>query len=506
MEHATRTARNALFNLVGFLYPTVLTIVITPVFLHYIGTEAYGIYALSVAFLLTIGVLEFGLVLALMKYVPEHIARRETDAAVMLVRAGLALYSLIGIVGALASASIGIFFVQSLFDVSPELTSTARLAFILAGVAFVLTMITSIFGGVIASLQRFDIATKVVITATTGATAVSVVLLMLGLGLTAVMVGVVVRPALGLVLFARAARTGLPGLRLTPKWHSGMLRQLASFSAYTFIANISGLVLFQLDKFFLGVFSGAALVTFYVVPGALAQRLHAAAASITSVALPTASELFSRDDRRRVQVLYGRATWLTALFLVSVSTPAAVFAPDILEHWVGGSFKEKSTVTLQILIATYLVLGLAALPYYISLAAGRPRLVACFSVASAAMNVGAIVLLIPRYGIVGAAVAYLISVLGVPVFIWYVERRVLELLRSPWPGVAARLTVAVVAQVAVCLALRPLAEDLASTLGLVLLSILVAPAVLLGLGFIDAEDKALVGRILSRSAAGGAAQ
>lgn len=502
MEHAARTARNALFNLVGFLYLTVLTIVITPVFLHYIGTEAYGIYALAAVFLGLLGVLESGLGLAVMKYVPEHIARRENDAVVRLVRAGLAFYGLIGIVGAVASTAIGIFFVQSLFDVSPELASDARLAFVLAGVAFLLTMLTSIFGAVLGSLQRFDLATKAGITATTGATAVSVVLLMLGLGLTAVMVSVVLRPMFGLVLFARAARRSLPGLPVTPKWHVGMLRRLISFSAYAFIGNISGLVLFQLDKVALGVFSSAALVTFYVVPGALAQRLHSVAASLTSVALPTASDLLARGDRQRVQVLYGRATWLTALSLVSVGTPAVVFASDILEHWVGAPFAEKSTETLQILIATYFVLGLAALPYYVSLAAGCPRLPALFNVATAGINVGAIVLLIPRYGIVGAAVAYLISTLPVPVFIWYVERRVLELSHGPWRGIVGRLTIAVVAQLAACLALRPFADNLVSTIGLVLLSVLVSPAVLYGFGFIEAEDKALLGRVLGRRAAG----
>jgi O-antigen/teichoic acid export membrane protein len=254
------------------------------------------------------------------------------------------------------------------------------------------------------------------------------------------------------------------------------------------------------------VVSGVAVVTFYVVPGALAARLHAAAGSITSVALPTASELFSRGDLRRVQVLYQRATWLTALFLVSVGTPALVFAPNILEHWVGSVFKEKSTEALQILIATYFVLGLSAVAYWITMAAGRPRSTAVFNFASASLNVGAIFLLVPSYGVVGAAFAYLISVITVPGFIWYVERRVLELARSPWPRIAWRLTIGVVAQVAACLALRPFAENIISTIGLVLLCILVAPAVLYGFGFIEADDKALLGRVFGRQPAGGAAR
>jgi O-antigen/teichoic acid export membrane protein len=504
LERSVKTARNAIFNVVGFLYPAVLAIVITPVFLHYIGATAYGIYALAIAFVSILGLLEFGAGLALMKYMPEHIARGDNEAAVAIMRAGLAFYGLLALVGASVSCVVGVFFIDSLFSVSQELASSARLAFVLGGVAFGLTVLMNVYGSVLGSLQRFDIATKISVAATSSATAVSVILLAAGLGLNGIMIGVVVRPALGLILYAGAARTELPEMRFTPKWNAELLRPLVSLSTYIFIGNVSGVVLFQFDKFYLGVVSGVALVTFYVVPGALASRLHAAAGSITSVALPAASELFSRGDLLRVQVLYRRATWLTALFLVSVGTPAVLFAANILETWVGSAFERKSTETLQILIATYFVLGISAISYWITMAAGRPRSTVVFNLATASINVGAILLLVPSYGIVGAALAYLVSVITVPGFIWYVERRVLQLAHSPWPGIAWRLTVGVTTQVAACLALRPFAENLPSTIGLVLLCVLVAPAVLYGFGLIEAEDKALLGRVFRRQAAGGA--
>jgi O-antigen/teichoic acid export membrane protein len=506
LERSVKTARNAIFNVAGFLYPAMLAIVITPVYLHYIGTAAYGIYALAIAFVSILGLLEFGAGLALMKYMPEHIARGENEAAVEIMRAGLAFYGLLALVGASAAGVVGMFFIHSLFSVPPELASSARLAFVLGGVAFALTVLMNVFGSVLGSLQRFDIATKISVAATSSATAVSVILLVVGLGLNGVMIGVVFRPALGLVLYARAAQLRLPEVRFTPKWNGNLLRPLVALSAYIFIGNISGVVLFQFDKFYLGVVSGVALVTFYVVPGALASRLHAAAGSITSVALPTASELFSRGDLFRVQVLYRRASWLTALFLVSVGTPAVLFSANILDHWVGLTFEKKSTEALQILIATYAILGVSAIAYWITMAAGRPKSTVVFNLASASINVGAIFLLVPSYGIVGAAVAYLVSVITVPGFIWYVERRVLQLARSPWRGIAWRLTIGVISQVVVCLALRPFAENLLSTIALVLLCILVAPAVLYGFGFIEADDKALLRRVLGRQPVGGAAR
>jgi len=491
---------------IAFLYPAVLALVTTPVFLYYVSDAAYGIYALAIAFVSILGLLEFGAGMALMKYMPEHLARGENDAAVDIMRAGLAFYGLLGLVGALVSTGVGVFFTQALSDVPAELEASARLAFILGGVAFALTVVMNVFGSVLGSLQTFGIATAITIAATTVATAVTLVLLVAGAGLDGIMIGVALRPALGMILFAIAARSRLPEIRFTPKWNTDLTRRLVSLSAYIFVGNISGVVLFQFDKFYLGVLSGVTLVTFYVVPGALAVRLHAAASSITSVALPTASALLSSGDLRRVQILYRRATWLTALFLVSVATPAIIFSGKILLHWVGASFENKSTETLQILVATYFFLGLSAAPYWITMAAGRPRSTIVFNLATALINVGFIFLLVPHYGILGAALAYLISVITVPGFIWYVERRVLGLERSPWPGISWRLAVAALTQVAVCFALRPLADNLISTIALVLLCILVAPAVLYVCGFIEPEDKALVGRVFGRRATSGAAR
>lgn len=504
-ERAVKTARNAVFNVVAFLYPALLAIVLTPLFLHYIGDTAYGVYALSVAFVSILGVLEFGAGIALMRYLPEHLANQDDEAASDVMRAGVAFYGLLALAGALISAVIALFFVDSLFHVSPGLKSAAQRAFLLGGLAFSLTVLMNVFGSVLGSLQRFDITTKITLAATTVTTAVSVVLVVLGAGLDGVMVGVVLQPALGLIFFARAVRKKLPGLRFTPRWNATIVGRLASLSSYVFIGNISGLVLFQFDKFYLGVVSGLVVVTFYVVPGALASRLHAVAGSITSIALPAASDLFSRGDLRRVHILYRRATWLTGLLLTSVATPAVLFAPKILQHWLGSTFAAKSTDVLQILIATYFVLGFSAIPYWLTMAAGRPRSSGVFNLGTAAINVGAIFLLVPPYGLVGAAFAYLVSMVTVPAFVWYVERRVLNVTHSPWPGIGARLAVGVAAQAAACLLLRPYADNLIATIVLVLLCIVVGPATLYGLGLIETDDKALLGRVFGRGQPDGAA-
>lgn len=497
MERSVRITRNALLNVVAFLYPAALAIVITPVVLHFVGTAAYGIYALSVAFISILGLLEFGAGIALLKYLPEHIVNGDEDAVNEVMQSGVALYGLLALTGAVISFAVAPFS-PDLFDVSGSLSGESQRAFVIGGVGFALTVLANVFGSALGALQRFDITTGITLIATTVATATTVVLLVLGAGLDGLMVGIALQPAVDLVLSARSVKKRLPYVRFTPKWHPENVRRLATLSAYVLIGNVSGLVLFQFDKFYLGVINGATAVAFYVVPGALASRLHSAASSLTSVSLPAASELFAQGDFDRARTLYRRATWLTTLILASIAVPAMLFSEPLLHYWVGGDFPDKSTTVLQILIATYLLLSMSAIPYWFAMASGHLRSTGVFNGATAVINVVAILILVPRHGLIGAAVAYLVSMVTVPCFVWYAERRVLQLQRTPWLAIGWRLGIGVAVQVAVCLALRGLAHDLAATVGLVLVCIAVAPAVLFALRLIEVEDRMLLSRVLHR--------
>ena len=284
------------------------------------------------------------------------------------------------------------------------------------------------------------------------------------------------------------------------------MRGMLSFSAYSFISNTAGAILFQVDKFVLGAIANVSLVTYYVVPGNVAQRLHSGVSQLASVLLPVSADLHTRGERTALNVLYVRATRALALVIVSLAVPVFVFARQLLLEWVGEAFATTSFGTLRVLIVTYALLALTPLPYYLALGIGRPRILAVFNLVTAAINVVLIVILIPRYGLIGAAIAYLGSTVTVPVLILYVERRLLALDRSPWPSLIVRLGLVVVGQATCCFLLRPLATGLAQVIALLFLGVAIGPAIASISGYLTPEDRATLsslvraGRLRSRRA------
>lgn len=480
-----------------FLYPAVLTIVLTPVILHFIGAAQYGIYALAMVFVSFVGLIDIGMGPAVVRFLSASLATSDYRQARSVLGVGLLLFSVVGLVGAALALVAGQLLPDAL-SLSPKLHATATFVISVAGIGFFLDSVRAPFSSLPGALQRYDSLTRANLIATTAGAALSVVVLALGWGVRGMIVVASLQSALVLLLVARGNRRLMPDLRIRPAYDRPLFKTMMSFSAYSFISNAASLVLFQIDKFVLGAIAGISAVTYYVVPGNVAQRLHIAVSSLTAVALAVSTDLHARREQKALNAFYVRGTRAVALVIVSLTVPAFVLARQLLLQWVGPAFASTSFGTLRLLLLTYAALAFTALPYYIVLGIGKPRTMAAFNLIAALLNVVLIVILVPRYGLIGAAAAYVASTITVPLLIFYVERRLLELERSPWRALATRLSPVAAGQAACCLLLRPFANGLAQVIALALLGIAIGPALAAATGYLTAEDRATISGLVPR--------
>lgn len=496
MSRAHRTARNSLYSFAGFAYATVLTIAVTPIVVHRIGAEAYGVLALTGTFAGFLGLLNIGLGTTLLRFLADRFAKDEHADANEIFGTGLVFYAAIGLLGLTIAVIVGAAFTSSLFNLSAATVPAARFAFIVGGIAFLVVMITKPFTILLLSLQRYDIQARIGIVLGTVSAAGSIALVLAGFRLYALVLLQLGIDLAALVGYGLLGRRLLPRLRLRLRWNALILRRMLRFSAFLFVASVSGFVLAELDRILIGALASVALLSFYVIPVSIANRISAAITTIASVVVPASTELFAQGDVARARQLYVRATRIAAILLLALSIPAFVFAHELLLHWIGPAFATKSDAVLRILVLTFALLALTAVPYNTLVGAGNPRLPAYVNGAMAIINVALVAILIPPYGITGAAVAYLASAVPSVALIWFAERRVLHLDRSPWPALAMRLAVPVALQVGAAYALRPLATNLAAVIATMLATIAVLPASYYLLGLAEPEDRQLLVSLL----------
>jgi O-antigen/teichoic acid export membrane protein len=206
-------------------------------------------------------------------------------------------------------------------------------------------------------------------------------------------------------------------LRRAERDHPRSERPRLADSAVEFwkFAFVRGLVSFPkvlvewLDVILVGVLTSAAeagvyaAVTRLVRVGSLGQRATILAMS------PRISALFAVDDRAGVKSLYRISTaWIVA-FSFPVYLVLAFFSPTIVPIF-GDDFSDGAVVLTILALAT--LVDMAAGPVTtILLMAGKASWVLANTTASLAINVGLNLLLIPEYGMTGAAIAWAASIL-----------------------------------------------------------------------------------------------
>lgn len=424
---AKRVARNIGWNFASQIWLVLLGVAITPYVVHTLSVDVYGLFALLLAFTAYFAMLDLGFGFATTKYVAEYRARGDVDAVQRIASTSLTVYLVLALLGGVGLAALSPLLIQVL-SIPDELYSLAQTAFLVASLAFSLTMVLQALQAFPNALQRMDLTTRRTLVFATASSGGIVGVLALGRGLLAVLVVQAVVNGAAVVAFYVLARRLMPEISLRPGFDRATFRMLSRFSVLKFANNVSTNTVMQIDKVLVGAMLTIGAVGFYVVPLQLAQRLTTAVSAVSIAFLPAASALHGRADRARLDELYLRATKVVALLGLPLASLLVVFAHPILQYWIDEDFANHSALVLQVLAVGYGINIFSTIPAITSDSLGRPGITAGFSVASAALNVTLSLVLIPLYGILGAALAIAInSAVLVPYFLWYVHRHVLDL-------------------------------------------------------------------------------
>jgi len=172
------------------------------------------------------------------------------------------------------------------------------------------------------------------------------------------------------------------------------------------LSNILAFLNYRLDMFLINAFLNPASVGLYSVSVSIAEKLWMLSQSVSLVMLPRVSELKDDEDtRRKLTPMISRWVLLVTLLTAVV---LAVVSPWIIKIIFGEEFKE-SAVALQILLPGIVVGSVSRVLSNDIAARGRPEINMYVALLTVAVNVICNIVLIPRMGINGAALATSIS-------------------------------------------------------------------------------------------------
>jgi O-antigen/teichoic acid export membrane protein len=383
-----------------------------PIIVRGLSKEGFGLLAIVWAFVGYFTLLDFGVSRAATKYFSEAAGRGSHTEMYNLLWSSVNSMFVIGLISVVITISATPLLVDHVFHVSESMHQEAVRAFYLSAIGIPFMLIFGVLKGLQMALQRFDLVNLFQALLNGAQYAGSVAVLMMGYGLQEVILLTVgIRVALTLVSFILLPRL-VPGsftnIRL---WDVVSLKRLYSFGGWITISQIISPLFLYLDRFFIGFFISLGAVTYYVVPQEALTRLLLIPMSLTTTLFPALSEYSSRPEHsQKTETMYYRSSKYMVFGMMPLILLFGLFAPEILSLWLGKEFASHCQTIFRILCVGLFFNSLAQIPITVLHAFGKPSVTAKFHLIELPVMVLLSVILIPMFGILGAAVSWSIRV------------------------------------------------------------------------------------------------
>jgi O-antigen/teichoic acid export membrane protein len=422
------TTRNIFSNLAGNIICAAVGFVLAPILIHGLGDFQYGLWALALALLSSYGLIDTGMRITMQRFVArfkgmnEREALNEVLAAVMLLMvAASALLC--------ALSSVFVFFLPNFFHVNGWSQTLFRGVIGLLAVSIAFTFPARALTTYLCGLQRFDLLNFGTCAATIARAALIVAVLRLGFGLLGVASATLIVEILSLSLYWHLVRRADPGASF--HWRNvrkQRVRELASFSFYTYLGNAGDYLRFFTDSAVISRVLGVTLVTPFSVAGRLVDNFRALICTLNSPLTPRMSEFDGQAKMAELKELFFRSTKMTALVSFFIASLVLLDGKSLLRLWLGERF--VSSYALLLVLTTGYTLAMAQLPSAsLMYARGRHRLLGWWTLGEGAANLLLSVHWARKYGLVGVALGTMVPMLVTSLLIQPLY--VVRLLRIP---------------------------------------------------------------------------
>jgi O-antigen/teichoic acid export membrane protein len=424
----TVLARNALYNFITQIVVSIVAFVSIPIIVRGMGEEAFGVLTLIWMVVGYFSILDLGVGQASVKFLAEQLARNEKEEANSTVWVSVGVSVAVGLFTSLVIALSVPFFVSLTDKIPSALLDETRRSSYWVTIAIPFVMVQGAFRAVPMAVQRFDLFNLM-----TGLSGLlqwggSLVLVLMGMGLFEVVmltviirvVGAVVAFLIAMKLFPELSFRRVHRLKETAK-------TLLKFGGWLTVSQAVSPVTRYLDRVFVVSYHSLKMFTFYSVPYEAISRLQLIPMSLSTTLYPALAERGRGQGESQAGSLYWRAMNFTFLVMLPASIVLAVFSSEILQLWLGGDFPTMSEAVFALLAIAAFIQAVGYVPLTALQALGRPDLATKFYLAEIPLYVLLCFMLVPSFGIEGAAWAWLIRISISSVWLLWASHRAFAL-------------------------------------------------------------------------------
>jgi len=420
----TSLNKNIFANYLGRAWPVLLSVLLVPVYIRFLGVEAYGLVGFFITLSAVMGVFDLGIgatmnrELAIRSANPDHHSSQRD-----LVRTFEIIYWVIaivvGILVVLCASSITNSWVQA-EDLDNETIVTAVQ---LMGLAITFRFPMSLYQGGLMGLQKQVLVNKILIIYGTvrhfGAVAV---LLIISKTLYVFFAWQVFMSVLASFTFLFALWSKLPECNTKARFRVGILSETWRYAAAVSLNAMIGIFLTQLDKFMLSTLLSLKMFAYYTIAATVASAIWMIIIPFNTAVFPKIVELREKMSQDKLISFFHSTSQVLSILLLPIGFLLIFFSKEILFLWLGDDIiAENAYLILSFLVFGTLLNGLVSMPITTANAYGWPMLTTYTNLAQAIVFIPLIIFLVNKFNGLGASIGWVIInstyiLITVPIF------------------------------------------------------------------------------------------
>lgn len=404
--------KNILANYISQVYVTVISFVMLPLYIKYMGAEAYGLIGFFAMLQAWFMLLDMGLT-PTMSRETARFRGGATDALNYrrLVRTLEGIFLVIALVGGVVMFAASGYIAHDWLQVSQLPIAEVQTAIQLMAIIFALRWMCGLYRGAISGSERLVwLGGYNAVIATLHFVAVLPLLMFVGATPTVFFSFQCVVTAIelaGLLFYVYRLLPDIPQDQPLP-WDWTPLKPVLKFSLTIAFTSSVWVLVTQTDKLVLSKILPLAEYGYFTLAVLVAGGIMLISGPISGAIMPRMAKLEAEGDYAGVIRVYRQATQLVAVLAGAASITVAFCAESFLWAWTGDRFLAHQAAPILILYALGNgVLAVAAFPYYLQYAKGDLRLHLIGNAVFVVLLLPSIIWAASQYGGVGAGYVWL---------------------------------------------------------------------------------------------------
>ncbi|MFH1602806.1 MAG: oligosaccharide flippase family protein [Pseudomonadota bacterium] len=399
-------ARNVVANLLGQGWAAVMNLAFIPVYIQFLGVEAYGLIGFLALLQAWFTLLDLGMTPTLNREMARFTAGIHSPQSIRNLLRSLEILcsGLAALIGASIWAASD-YLASNWLKAEALPASVVARAISLMALVVALRFVEGIYRGSLVGLQRqvwYNGANAVLATVRNGGAVL--VLMWMSATTQAFFLWHALVSLLSIAVLSSYVHRVLPDAPSPPRFSRESLESVWKFARGMIGISFVAFLLTQVDKVLLSRLLSLELFGYYAFATTLAGVTYMLVAPVTTALFPSMVTLVTADDHAALASMYHRGAQLVTVTTAPAAILLCLFSGGAVFMWSGdvGLAANAAPLLSALVLGTFLN-GLMWMPYQCQLAHGWTNLVFKANIAGAAVLVPAIFWAVPHYGAIGAA-------------------------------------------------------------------------------------------------------